>query len=188
MLHRMTTALIVIDVQNGFNDAHWGPRNNAGAEQNIALLAGAWQGARDPIVLVRHDSVEPRSPLRPGQSGNDLQPILDGIHPALLFGKHVNSAFHGEVDLHAWLQGRGIRHIVLCGIQTNMCVETTARVGGNLGYDVTFAIDATYTFDAKGPDGSVLSADQLSAATAANLHDGGFATVSSTAVVLAGRA
>ncbi len=181
----MTTALIVIDVQNGFADPRWGPRNNPGAEKNITALAGAWHQAREPIVLVRHDSVEPRSPLRPGQPGNELAPILSGIAPALLFGKNVNSAFHGEADLHGWLEGRGIGQIVLCGIQTNMCVETTARVGGNLGYDVTFALDATYTFDAKGPDGSVLTADQLYAATAANLHDGGFATVSSTAVVLA---
>lgn len=184
----MTTALIVIDVQQGFADSKWGPRNNPAAEDNIVALTAAWQEAHDPIVVVRHDSVEPASPLRPGQPGNDLQPILDGIRPALLFGKHVNSAFHGEVDLHTWLTGRGISEIVLCGIQTNMCVETTTRVAGNLGYDVTLAIDATYTFDAKGPDGSVLSADQLYAATAANLHDGGFATVSSTAVVLADRA
>jgi nicotinamidase-related amidase len=184
----MTTALIVIDVQNGFNDPEHGTRNNPDAEANIAALTAAWQQAREPIVLVRHDSLETGSSLRPGQAGNDLQPILDGIRPALLFGKHVNSAFHGEADLHGWLQGRGISQIVLCGIQTNMCVETTARVGGNLGYDVTVAIDATYTFDAKGPDGVTLSADQLSAATSANLHDGGFAIVSPTAVVLAGRA
>ena len=184
----MTSALIVIDVQNGFDDAQWGPRNNPDAEKNIATLVAAWQQAHEPIVLVRHDSVVPTSPLRPGQPGNDLQPILSGIHPALLFAKQVNSAFHGEADLHAWLQGRGIHQIVLCGIQTNMCVETTARVGGNLGYAVTLAIDATFTFDAKGPDGSVLTADQLYAATAANLHDGGFATVSSTETVLADRA
>ena len=181
----MPTALIVIDVQNGFNDPAWGRRNNPAAEENIAALAAAWQQAHDPIVLVRHDSVQPASPLRPGRPGNDLQPALDGIRPALLFGKSVNSAFHGEVDLHAWLRRRGIGEIVLCGIQTNMCVETTARVGGNLGYDVTFVLDATYTFDAKGPDGAVLTADQLAAATAANLHDGEFATVSSTALVLA---
>ncbi len=183
----MATALIVIDVQNGFGDPQWGQRNNPDAEQHIAALAQAWQQAGDPIVVVRHDSVLPTSPLRPGQPGNDLQPILSGIRPALLFGKSVNSAFHGEADLHVWLQRRGITEIVLCGIQTNMCVETTARVGGNLGYDVTFAIDATYTFDAKGPGGSVLTADQLAAATAANLHDGGFAKVLATAVVLGER-
>jgi len=49
-------------------------------------------------------------------------------------------------------------------------------------------IDATYTFELKGPDGTVLSADQLAAATAVNLQGGGFAEVTSTARLLAGRA
>lgn len=180
----MTTALIVIDVQNGFADPSWGTRNNPDAEASIAALTTAWHERGEPIVLVRHDSTSPESPLRPGQSGNDLQPLLDGVRPALLFGKHVNSAFLGDVDLNAWLREREIRDIVLCGIQTNMCVETTARMGGNLGYHVTVAIDATYTFDLKGPDGTVLDADQLAGATAVNLHGGGFARVMPTAEVL----
>ena len=61
--------------------------------------------------------------------------------------KNVNSAFYGDPDLHAWLAERGIGELVVCGIQTNMCVETTARMAGNLGYDVTVALDATRTFD-----------------------------------------
>jgi len=184
----MTTALLVIDVQNGFNDPEWGPRNNPDAETNIAALARAWQDAHDPLVLVRHDSLKADSPLRPGQPGNDLQPLLGDIRPTLLFGKDVNSAFLGEVDLDGWLRKRGIEQIVVCGIQTNMCVETTARMGGNLGYDVTVPIDATYTFAAKGPDGTTLTAEQLSTATAVNLHGGGFARVTITKQVLADRA
>ena len=52
-----------------------------------------------------------------------------------------------------WLKGGGDRQFVVAGIQTNMCVETTARMGGNLGYEVFFALDATYTFDAGGAVG-----------------------------------
>jgi nicotinamidase-related amidase len=184
----MTTALLVIDVQNGFNDPAWGTRNNPDAEANIAALTAAWRDSDDPIVLVRHDSNKADSPLRPGQSGNDLQPLLADVQPALLFGKTVNSAFLGDVDLDHWLGERGITRVVVCGIQTNMCVETTARMGGNLGYDIVVPIDATYTFELKGPDGTVLSADQLAAATAVNLQGGGFAEVTSTARLLAGRA
>jgi nicotinamidase-related amidase len=77
------------------------------------------------------------------------------------------------------------RRIALVGIQTNMCVETTARVGGNLGFDVVVALDATRTFDLAGPDGSVLTADELTRATAVNLHGGGFARVVTTAQLLA---
>jgi nicotinamidase-related amidase len=180
-----TTALLVIDVQKGFDDESWGPRNNPGAEANIKALLDAWAVSGQPIVLVRHDSVKPGSPLRPGQSGNEFKTELDGVRPELMFTKKVNSAFHGEVDLDAWLRARGIGKLIVAGIQTNFCCETTARVGGNLGYDVTFALDATFTFDLAGPDGTVLTADQLSQATATNLHGGGFAKVVTTKEILA---
>jgi nicotinamidase-related amidase len=59
--------------------------------------------------------------------------------------------------------------VVICGIQTNMCCETTARVGANLGFNVRFAHDATHTFDLAARDGGTLSADELARVTAANL-------------------
>lgn len=181
----MTTALLLIDVQQGFDDAaFWGPRNNPDAEANIKALLRAWQDRRDPVVLVHHDSVKPDSPLRPGQPGNDFKPELAGARPDLVFGKKVNSAFLGDVDLDGWFKTRGITSFVLAGIQTNFCCETTARMGGNLGYDVTFALDATFTFDLEGPDGTTLTAEELSRATATNLHGGGFATVKSTKEIL----
>ncbi|ACU39935.1 cysteine hydrolase [Actinosynnema pretiosum subsp. pretiosum] len=174
----METALIVIDVQQGFADPVWGARNNPDAEANIEALQNAWRG---PLVLVRHDSVEPGSPLRPDQPGNALQPFLDVERADLVFGKSVNSAFHGEVDLDGWLRERGVEDLVLVGIQTNMCVETSTRVAGNLGYRATLALDATYTFDLED-----LTADQLYHATEVNLRGGGFARIASTAEVLAG--
>jgi nicotinamidase-related amidase len=179
-------ALLVIDVQKGFDAEVWGPRNNPSAEANIKVLLDAWALAQQPIVLVRHDSVKPDSPLRPGQPGNGFKPELDGVRPELMFTKKVNSAFHGEVDLDSWLRARGISELVVAGIQTNFCCETTARVGGNLGYQVTFALDATFTFDLTGPDGTELTADQLSQATATNLQGGGFATVLPTKEILGG--
>ena len=178
----MTAALIVIDVQQGFTDsAYWGNRNNPDFEKNLDLLTSSWTG---PIVVVRHDSISDGSPLEVGTPGNDLVPSVAALVPALLVTKSVNSAFYGEPDLQAWLQGAGVSELVICGIQTNMCVETTARMAGNLGYDVTVAIDATHTFDLTGSDGSVLTADELSRATAINLSGGEFAKVVTTAELL----
>ncbi len=111
--------------------------------------------------------------------------MVAAVEPALHVTKSVNSAFYGEPDLHAWLAGAGIGQLVLCGIQTNMCVETTARMAGNLGYDVLLPIDAAHTFDLAGPDGAVLSAEDLTRATATSLHGGGFARVVRTAEVVA---
>ena len=176
------SALVVVDVQEGFNDPSWGQRNNPACEANIAALLAAWRRTGEPIVFVRHDSQSAGSPLLTGQPGNDLQPLLTG-DPDLLVTKSVNSAFHGSPDLHAWLVAQGLSRIVVCGITTNHCCETTARVGGNLGLDVTFVIDATYTFDRTGPDGVTIDADTLSRVTATNLHDE-FADVVSTDDVL----
>lgn len=181
----MTTALIAIDVQRGFDDPSRSPRNNPGAEANIRRVLEHWAGHGQPIVVVRHDSTEAGSTLAPGTPGNRLKPELDGVAPDLLFTKNVNSAFHGHVDLEKWLRDRAIDDLALIGIQTNFCVETAARVGGNLGFNVVVAIDATYTFDVTGPDGEVVTAEELGRATAANLHAGGFATVLSTEDVLA---
>jgi len=172
----MPTALLVIDVQKAFDDAeYWGRRNNPECEANVAALLAAWEG---PRVYVRHDSDEPDSPLAPGHPGNAFKDVITG-EPDLLVTKRTNSAFYGDPDLHEWLQARGIDALVICGITTNHCVETTTRMAGNLGYDVQLVLDATHTFDREGPDGTVLTADELARATATSIH-GEFATVIST--------
>lgn len=175
-----TAALIVIDVQEGFDDPSWGARDNPEAEANIGRLIAAWSDAARPIVLVRHDSVSPGSPLATGSPGNAFKEVVADAAHDLFVTKQVNSAFHGDPDLQAWLDARAIRQLVICGIQTNMCVETTARIGGNLGYDVTVPLDATHTFDLEGPGGIRLTAAELARATAVNLDGGGFARVVTT--------
>lgn len=176
------TALLVVDVQSGFDDPRWGLRNNPDCEANIAALIAAWRSARRPVVFVRHDSVRPDSPLRPDQPGNDFKPVVNG-KPELLVTKHVNSAFHGEPDLHAWLQDRLITGVAVAGIQTNYCCETTARMAGNLGYHTLFVLDATHTFDSPAYGGGTITADELARVTATNLRDE-FADVVTTAELI----
>lgn len=183
----LDAALVLIDIQNGFDEPEWGRPSPAAADaqENMRALAGRWVDTGRPVVVVRHDSRAPSSPLRPGQPGNDVVAWVDDLDAAVVVTKSVNSAFIGEPNLDGWLRERGIGQVVLVGIQTNMCVETTARMGGNLGYDVIVPIDATSTFDLAGPDGAVMSAQDLARATATNLHGGGFAAVTDTAALLA---
>ncbi|WP_120004113.1 cysteine hydrolase family protein [Nesterenkonia muleiensis] len=186
MLQRPSTdraALVLVDVQKAFDDAaYWGKRNNPECESNIAALLEHWQAQARPVVFIRHDSTNPDSPLHPSRPGNELRDFLTGT-PDLLVTKSVNSSFHGTPDLHAWLQQNGIEELVICGVTTNHCCETTARVGGNLGYQVFFALDATHSFDRTGPDGETIPADLIAQVTAANLH-GEFATVTTTEALL----
>lgn len=188
-------ALVVVDVQQGFEEeAYWGPRNNPSADRNIAGLIDAWQASGRPVAFVRHDSPKPDSPLRVGYPGNAFKSYVEerrgkGSGPELFLTKSVNSAFYGTPDLGVWLNGAGVRQVVVAGIQTNMCAETTARMAGNLGYEVFFALDATYTFDGTGPWagpwGWTLGAEELARATAVSLHGGGFATVVRSAELIA---
>ena len=182
----MTRALIVIDMQRAFDDLDfWGATTNPDCERNVAALIDAWQSSGEPIVVVRHDSTSPHSPLHPDDSGNELMDAVAAVDPALFVTKNVNSAFYGDPDLQAWLDAQAIRELVICGIQTNMCVETTARMAGNLGYDVTVALDATRTFDLRADVAGLgivtRTASELMATTALGLQAGGFAEIATTA-------
>lgn len=175
-------ALVVVDVQKGLDDPAWGARNNPACEENIAALISAWRKAGQPIVFVRHDGLSEKPPshtLRPDHPGNSFKDVLTG-EPDLLVTKHVNSAFHGEPDLAAWLRDNDIQAFTVCGIQTQMCCETTARAGASLGLDMTFVIDATHTFDLPAYGGGMLKADEIARVTASNL-DPEFGRVTTTA-------
>jgi nicotinamidase-related amidase len=173
-----TAALIVIDVQKAFDNPALGRRDNPDAEANVGRLVAAWQASGRPIVRVAHTDRDGGS-FAPDAPEHAFKPVVADLTPDLDVEKEVHSAFHGAPDLNAWLAGQGISQIVVCGIQTNRCCESTARVGGDLGYEVVFAADAMHTFDKKGPDGTTYAAEQLAEATAATLHDY-FATVVKT--------
>jgi nicotinamidase-related amidase len=97
------TALIVVDVQRGFDDAgFFGPRNNTACEENVRALIAAWRRSNQPIVFVRHHWDEDGSPLRSDEPGSEFKDVIEG-EPDLLVSKRVNSAFHGA-RLHDWLR------------------------------------------------------------------------------------
>ena len=176
-------ALLLIDVQQGFDAPGWGARNNPEAELNIVRLLEAWRKAGWPILHVQHISVEPGSVLGAGEPGAELKPEAVPAAGEPLFQKHVNSAFIGT-DLEAYLRERGITALVIVGLTTNHCVSTTARMAGNLGFDTYVVDDATATFDRVGHDGRRYNAEEVHAISLASLH-GEFATVVGTKEALA---
>jgi nicotinamidase-related amidase len=179
-----STALIVVDVQKGFDDeAFWGDRNNLECEANIAKLIDEWREHGWPVVFVRHASANPTSPLREGSPGFDFKDEVSGS-PDLLITKSVHSAFYGDVDLDAWLKEHQISGVAVCGIQTNMCCETTARMASDLGYEMIFVLDATHTFDVVTPTRKVYRAREVARYTAVTL-EADFGTVMNTAELLA---
>lgn len=172
-------ALIVIDVQQAFDDPSWGPRNNPQLEANVAALLRAWRARGAPLFHVRHMSMEPRSLLRPGLPGNAFKPEAAPLPGERVIEKSVNSAFIGT-PLEAELRARGLDTVVLCGIQTNHCVSTTTRMAGNLGFKTFLVGDACATFDRRALDGRTFPAQLIHDVALADLH-GEFATVIDTA-------
>ena len=175
-------ALILIDVQKGFDDPCWGTRNNPGAESNITLLLSRWRERGWPVIHVQHCSVEPNSPLRPEAIGNDFKEEAMPIEGEAIFTKTVNSAFIGT-NLESHLKENAITDLVLVGLTTDHCVSTTTRMAGNLGFNVTVVSDATATFDRTGPDGTHYSADEIHNIHLASLN-GEFCVVRKTENVL----
>jgi len=168
-------ALLVIDVQKGFDAPGWGPRNNLGAESTVARLLAAWRFTGWPVVHAQHVSIEAGSALGAGKPGVEIKPEAEPREGEPLFQKSVNSAFIGT-RLEEHLRSEGIESLVMVGLTTNHCVSTTARMAQNLGFTTFVVQDATATFDLAGPDGTVHPADLVHAVSLATLH-GEFATV-----------
>jgi nicotinamidase-related amidase len=177
-----SAALLVVDVQQGFDDPFWGRRNNPDAETQIAVLLAAWRRTQRPVIHVQHMSTSLTSPLRPGQPGNAIKPTACPLPDEPVITKQVNSAFIGT-DLEDRLGRLGVETLVIVGLTTNHCISTTARMAGNFGFTTYVLSDATATFDRVGPDGMLYRAEDIHAISLASLHDE-FATVISTATLL----
>lgn len=87
----------------------------------------------------------------------------------------MNSAFIGT-NLEKVLREKDCTSVVITGLTTNHCVETTTRMAGNLGFTTYIVEDGTATFDRIGPDGTLYRAEDIHMMTLVNLHEE-FATV-----------
>lgn len=168
------TALLAIDVQTGVDElSHWGGvngrRNNPHAEQNIALLLSAWRAHGLPVIYTRHDSREVASPLRSDKPGFAFKPGLEPHDGEAIIEKDVNSSYIGT-ELELTLRRLGASRIVHVGFFTNMCVETTVRMSGNLGYDSYLVDEACFCSNRVSPAGVDYDPDVIHDTTVATLH------------------
>jgi len=179
-----TTALLIIDMQQAIDDAKWGARNNPDAEANTSKLLGYWRTCGLPVVHIRHDSVEPGSPYRPGQPGHAFKDLVAPFEYEKVIGKATNNAFI-HTGLNDYLVDNDINALVMCGVLTQHSVDTTARMAASLGYRVLVVSDATAATGVKDGRGKVWTADDVHALTVAHLA-ADYATIATTADILAG--
>ncbi|QCB44781.1 isochorismatase family protein [Hydrogenophaga sp. PAMC20947] len=169
----MNTCLLVIDAQASFQHRPYSTDRDMGAylaAQN-ALIHGA-QAAGIPIVRIFHTD-GPADASNPfALASGHVRPIdgLADFQPAATFQKSRHSALVGT-GLDVWLTQHGIQRLIVSGIRTEQCCETTTRHASDLGWTVDYVIDATLTFDMQQPDGRPLSAQDIKDRTATVLQD-----------------
>lgn len=174
----MKTCLLVIDVQESFRHRpYFSPTDLPAylAAQN-ALIDGC-VAAGVPVVRIFHTD-------GPDEAGNPFALASGHIRPlqgladfeaAATFIKHRHSSLVGT-GLDVWLTRQGVGRIIVSGIRTEQCCETTTRHASDLGWEVDFVTDATLTFGMVQPDGQPLAAHDIKARTATVLT-GRFATL-----------
>lgn len=191
----MTTALIVIDVQNIYTDES-SEMYCEGASSTIGRinrLIARFERQRQPIFLVRHVHLadgsdlgrmfdytgepEPDFNFKAGTPETEYDSRLKRPDEAIHLVKTRYSAFRGT-ELHDLLRHKGISTVVICGFMTNFCCESTARDAHDLDYFVDFIVDATGT-----PGTDNLNQRRIRKIVA-ELLEAGFSRVSSTKAYL----
>jgi nicotinamidase-related amidase len=181
----MKSCLIVIDVQESFRHRPYSTERDMPAylaAQNALIAGCVAQGV--PVVRILHvDGPTTSSNPFALESGHvvPLTGLID-FTPAATFHKSRHSALVGT-GLDVWLTSNGINRIIISGIRTEQCCETTTRHASDLGWTVDFCTDATHTFDMTTPDGRPLSAADIKSRTATVLKDR-FATLCTVAQAL----
>lgn len=162
------TALLVIDVQQAMCAGDGAAFDIDGVIDRINALSARARAAGVPVVLVQHE--EDEGPLQFATDGWQLAARLATRPDDLRVRKRTSDSFH-QTDLLAVLQARGITDLIVCGLQSEFCVDSTVRRALSLGYPVVLVTDAHSTFD-----NGVLPAAQITAhhnATLANLSSEG---------------
>ncbi|WP_330288581.1 isochorismatase family protein [Streptomyces sp. NBC_00576] len=142
----MTRALIVIDVQESFRAGPlWETISDPKIADKANRLVRLARRAGDLVVWVLHSEPGSGGAFDPALGHvrllEELEQPVDG-EP--LIHKTSHNAFT-TTNLQQLLTEHGVRKLAVCGIRTEQCVETTARVASDLGYQVTFVVDATAT-------------------------------------------
>src|ERR1051325_786085 len=176
------TALLVIDVQESFRHRpYWrGSDVHSFVERLHCLIDGA-QSRKIPVIQIFH--VEDFGPFSL-ESGH-VVPLHDlSFTPDAVFQKRSHSALVGS-GLPVWLTQHGIRRVIVSGIRTEQCCETTTRHASDLGYQVDYVTDATLTFPMTDRHGREWSPEQIKSRTELVL-DTRFARITTVEEALAG--
>ena len=149
------TALLIIDVQHALCHGEYAGFEADRVIANINLVSERMREAGGFVVIIQHES--PTGEFMRGADGWQLARGLTTAPTDVIVPKTATDSFH-KTTLQSILQERGITDLIICGLQSEFCVDTTTRRALALGYSVTLVADAHTTLD-----NGVLKAAQISA-------------------------
>lgn len=149
----MKSALLIIDVQRALCAGEYAAFAADRVIDRINAVSGKVRAAGAPVIIIQHE--EAGGPLAHGTDGWQLADGLDAVPGDIRLRKQATDSFH-QTPLHAVLQELGVTNLLICGMQSEFCVDTTTRRALALGYPVTLVADGHSTMD-----NSVLSAAQI---------------------------
>jgi len=175
------SALIVVDVQESFRQRpYWSEADAPAFLAKVQALVDGARALRIPVVRIFHVEDEGVFALDSG-----LVRTMSGltIDPDVTLHKRSHSALVGS-GLDVWLVQHGVRRLIVCGIRTEQCCETTTRHASDIGYAVDYVTEATLTFAMTGRDGRRWTPDEIKARTELVL-EGRFARIANVEQALA---
>lgn len=161
-------ALLVIDMQTLIVNAH--PYQRDKTVTNVANLIAACRSNKIPVIYMRHDD-GPGEPLEKGTPGWQIVKELAPLDGEKIIDKTFNSSFR-KTGLREHLDSLGAKKLIICGMQTDYCVDSTVKVGFEYEYDLTVVRDGVTTLDNGG-----LTSEQICKFYLDKIWNGRFAKV-----------
>ena len=164
------TALVIVDIQNDYFPGGAFEQEGADAAvEKAALVLAAFRDKGIPVIHIRHESLAPDAGFfLPGTPGAGIHPLVSPRDGETVVLKHYPNSFR-ETGLEKELRTSDIRHLVVMGMMTLMCIDSTVRAAMDLGFQVTVVHDACAA-RALEFNGTVVPAPQVHAAFLAGLR------------------
>jgi nicotinamidase-related amidase len=176
--------LVVIDLQEAMRadrDAGY-PWANPDAPETAGRLLAAFRAAGLPVVHVHHHGTDPADGFHPDNPLSVAMPEVAPVPGEPVVIKQGSSGFIGT-GLEALLRDSGFETLVIVGGEANMCVESTTRMAGNLGFQTSVVADALVNFQRTRRDGVVVPPGDVLELSLANMMS--FARITDSAQILA---
>lgn len=140
------SALIIVDVQRDYFEGGLNPLSQPNeALENIRDLLGVFREKNLPVFHVQHISERDNAPFfKPKSKGIEIHPALHPLESEQVVVKHAPNSFY-KTELEAALKAHQVNKLIICGMMSHHCIDTTVRAGRERGYAIDLVHDGCAT-------------------------------------------